>query len=409
MIKVLQIPFCLSAAMCIVSDGMCVADSSSAVASEMPFSVSRLSDAGNVRIISLDKSGMVFSNELRDTQGNWFYWAFEAVFSKPGDYKFTLVPPALMGTRGPAFSYDNGITWQWLDHSKVSHKDKCFTYTHDESAPAKVRFCISMQYLQKNLENFLNSVKNDRNITASVICVSRQGRDVELLKVSEGAENGKKKILLTSRHHCCEMTANYVMEGLIAAALADDGLGRDARKKLVIYAVPFVDKDGVENGDQGKNRKPHDHGRDYIMDSIYPEPAAIKKLIIEAEPFAVMDIHCPYISGGVHNETIYCPSPKAQRFQDELKIFARILERNAPDEAPFHTKDILWYGTGWNTDSNYSGGMGLKMFLETCSFVKLGFSFEIPYANAREKTLDQKSLRLFGRSLLKSIIEYAGE
>jgi murein tripeptide amidase MpaA len=31
------------------------------------------------------------------------------------------------------------------------------------------------------------------------------------------------------------------------------------------FIVPPVDKDGVEDGDQGKNRKPYDHNRDYLQ------------------------------------------------------------------------------------------------------------------------------------------------
>ena len=38
----------------------------------------------------------------------------------------------------------------------------------------------------------------------------------------------------------------------------------------LVYVIPFVDIDGVENGDQGK-QAPHDHNRDYINSPIYPE------------------------------------------------------------------------------------------------------------------------------------------
>ena len=42
--------------------------------------------------------------------------------------------------------------------------------------------------------------------------------------------------------------------------------------------VPFVDKDGVEEGDQGKNRAPRDHNRDYAGASMYPETGALREL-----------------------------------------------------------------------------------------------------------------------------------
>jgi murein tripeptide amidase MpaA len=40
---------------------------------------------------------------------------------------------------------------------------------------------------------------------------------------------------------------------------ADTPEGRLARERFRFLAVPFMDKDGVEDGDQGKNRRPRDH------------------------------------------------------------------------------------------------------------------------------------------------------
>ena len=78
---------------------------------------------------------------------------------------------------------------------------------------------------------------------------------------------GYKKVLLTSRHHACESTGSYVLEGVIKALCENPIEGYE------FFVVPMTDFDGVCDGDQGKNRIPHDHNRDYDPDvpSIYSE------------------------------------------------------------------------------------------------------------------------------------------
>ena len=81
-------------------------------------------------------------------------------------------------------------------------------------------------------------------------------------------------MILTSRHHACESTGSYVLEGVL------DGLLQHPMENLQVICVPFVDYDGVVDGDQGKYRLPRDHECDYGRDvpPIYPETAAIRAL-----------------------------------------------------------------------------------------------------------------------------------
>ena len=73
------------------------------------------------------------------------------------------------------------------------------------------------------------------------------------------AGEGEKIVCFSCRHHCCESVAEYVLEG----CLKEIEENADLCKKFTFYVLPFVDLDGVEDGDQGKNRAPHDHNRDY--------------------------------------------------------------------------------------------------------------------------------------------------
>ena len=49
------------------------------------------------------------------------------------------------------------------------------------------------------------------------------------------------------------MTASYALEGLISAVL-DEPDYEWLRQNVDFLIVPFVDKDGVEEGDQGKQK-----------------------------------------------------------------------------------------------------------------------------------------------------------
>ena len=41
-----------------------------------------------------------------------------------------------------------------------------------------------------------------------------------------------------------------------------------------------MDKDGVEDGDQGKNRRPGDHNRDWDGESIYNSTEAVREFLL---------------------------------------------------------------------------------------------------------------------------------
>ena len=104
---------------------------------------------------------------------------------------------------------------------------------------------------------------------AEVLCTTAKGREAERLRFGRLDGAPAQRVLLTARHHACESLASYALEGLIAEALGPSDEARRMRESVEFAAIPFVDKDGVEDGDQGKNRKPRDHNRDYDGESVH--------------------------------------------------------------------------------------------------------------------------------------------
>ena len=60
---------------------------------------------------------------------------------------------------------------------------------------------------------------------AGVLCTSKKGAKVPMARFGCLKGEPKYKVFMTSRHHCSETMATFVLEGVAAAFLADDELG----------------------------------------------------------------------------------------------------------------------------------------------------------------------------------------
>jgi hypothetical protein len=202
--------------------------------------------------------------------------------------------------------------------------------------------------------------------------------------------------------------ASYVLEGFLAAALDDTKDGRWFRDNVEVLAIPFVDKDGVEAGDPGKNRKPYDHNRDYKGESIYPSVAAIRSLV----PFwsrgrlsVAIDLHCPWIRGP-HNEVLYMVGQPDPAMWQRQVAFGKVLEEVQRGPLKYRTLDNLPFGQAWNTGKTYGSRMSCSMWAAKLQGIGLATSFEVPYANAAGRPVDADNARAFGHDLMRAVRLY---
>lgn len=362
---------------------------------------------GNVFIEDINNFEVLLTRDMRNTKGDWFYWAFQAHFDQVGQYRFRFTQPNSCSSCGPAVSYDQAMTWEWLGFSCVSGARNEFTYTWDGTKNPCVTFCVGMQYLPQHLEKFFSRHASGNLLTRTSLATSRKNRKTDLLHIEDISIQKKKKyIFLSSRHHCCEMMATYALEGILETALGNDDTGSFFRNNYIIDAVPFVDIDGVLDGDQGKNRSPHDHNRDYNNRPLYPEVKAIQELLAAKNIFFALDLHCPWLFGGEHNESIYFPLPEEKYYSEEIEKFSRILEVKSPSNIPHFSQNNIPFGTKWNTKENFSQGKSLKEWIRAFCAPRLAATIEIPYAKAGENILTANHVRSFGRAIAESIIQY---
>ena len=355
--------------------------------------------AGNIVVNKISSDTVYVEPDLTGNASEWFYWAMR-VRGAQGKTLVFKFPRTCVGARGAVVSLDLGKTF-FYSGDKTGDT---FTWTFGPN-DKEVYFYECHPYLPENWDRFISTL--DKNMySLSVLCQSRSGKEVP--KASFGRLDGKEshRVVISVRHHCSETMASYVLEGIIQGFCAQDETGNWLRENVGLTVVPFVDYDGVVNGDQGKNRAPHDHNRDYVQ-FLYPETKALTNLFIEKHAEIILDLHCPYISGGV-NEQLYNPlgDPETNPDNEAEARFTEIVDRNAKG-LPYSSSNNIPFGTSWNTNKNYAAGMSsLQWARFNAPGAKVCRCFEIPFANAGGTEVNPESCHVFGQSLAVVIKEF---
>ncbi len=336
---------------------------------------------GNIEILKQEGNTFYLCPEQRDSENFWFYWAFCVEGAKGETVTFDFGDKNVIGYYGPAVSKDLK-SFEWLGKTDDRHK---FSYTFDSDE--KVYFSHSMLYHPQRFFDFCEK----RGVNFDIFCVSEKGRNVPCLKFG----NGSKHVLLTARHHACESTGSYVLEGVL------DELLTDIPDEIVITCVPFIDYDGVVDGDQGKGRIPHDHNRDYIReDSIYNTTHRIKTNIEENGIYAGFDFHSPWHLYE-QNDAVFIVNNEHNK-KEEIERFKTLLKESLiPGSMMYYGEDDYEPGQDWNK----IGGKSFSRFVMTQG-AKLGFTLETAYFGREGNEFSEERALNLGRSFAKAIKKY---
>jgi len=357
---------------------------------------------GNIVVDKIEGDTVSLHQELRDTARWWFYWNFRVRGAAGRILTFRFTNKNVFGTQGPAVSKDDGLTWAWLGRKTI--KGTSFSYAFPPDARS-VWFAFSLPYQEADLGRFLTRHKGNKHLAVHELCKTRKNRSVERIHIGRLDGRPKYRALITCRHHACESTASYVVEGMMAALLAKTGDSQWFRENVEVMVVPFMDKDGVEDGDQGKGRQPRDHCRDYVGKSLYPSVATLRTFIPEwsaGRLHFALDLHCPYIrTGAIH----MVGSPNKTIWQAQT-TFSKTLESVGDKALPYNASANLPWGTGWNKASSYKAGKSFFLWADELEDIKLSTAIEIPYANAGKATITPDAARAFGADLVEAMRQY---
>ena len=352
------------------------------------FSLTQDYPGGNLVFHKKEKNTVYISPDLSDrTYGNWFYWNFKATSESDRTVTFKISGcEQVIGSSGVVYSLDDGKTWNYLTESAQKTE-----FTYDMKANQTVQFAVTIPYQYSDLLSYLDTLSGDR-VNVSALCKSEENRDVPLVTI--GNTNAPQAVILTSRHHCCESTPSYHLEGIM------DYLSQDAPDSLFeeycFYIVPMMDVDGVENGDQGKERAPHDHNRDYQKDR-YASVRALKALAADLDVEFFLDLHCPMLQAS--KPYLYYSTED----KDVVLAFGEVLADATANSA--YSNPIIYDGS-----RDYDSGAHFADCSRGYFFLKVGAPFsttlEFPYSGVVGDEYTVERIYNFGIDVAKAIETY---
>ena len=357
----------------------------------------------NIIVDDITADTVRLHQDLGETSRDWFYWGFTVSGAAGRNITFEFTESRAIGVNGPAWSDDQGQSWQWLGVDAVDGNTFTFSFEADVAA---VQFCMAIPYQWSHWQQFYQQLPV-ATLNEHKLCTTRHQRDNKYYELTAAKET-RHRLALTARHHCCEMMVNFVIEGFLQSLIdADTEQARYVRDYVSILLVPFVDLDGAEEGDQGKGREPRDHGRDYVGESVWPDTGAIRRIIPDwGIPELLIDLHCPWIAGH-YNEFIYQVGSDYEVFAREQAVLNDILAAACTGSLPFHAEDYLPYGEAWNTEANRTPGSGgIHMWSRELTGIRLGTTFEFPYSQIHSQQVTTDNARRFGVDLLAGVSMY---
>lgn len=338
---------------------------------------------GNIEVLAIEGQDVFLENQLRDTVGDWFYWAF-CVEGAEGMTLTFHFPALRLGYFGPAVSHDLE-EWTWLGSCDENYTT--FTYTFGEME-TKVYFAHSFLYHPGRFEKLAEEL----SLPVRELCQSGKGRRVPCVKLGDG----KTQIILTSRHHACESTGDYVLEGVLRELVAHP------IPDTTVFCVPFVDYDGVVDGDQGKGRAPYDHNRDYNADAepLYPTTAAIRAYAEANGCHYGFDFHSPW-HWGEQNDTVFIVQNSEEKL-DRLIAFGNCLEAaSTPDAFPYRQANDFPFGKDWNQPAP-----AFAHYMTARPENDLAFTLETAYFGTPALPTSASSLIALGRTFARALSAY---
>ena len=337
---------------------------------------------GNIRVREIRGKDVYLENEMRGSTGDWFYWAFCVEGAEGNEVTFHFQQNRL-GYFGPAVSHDLK-TWRWLG---VGESDRKFSYRF-AGGETRVYFAHDMLY---GVDRFYDFAERN-GACVEELCRSKKGRSVPFLSFGRG-----KSLILTARHHACESTGSYVLEGVL------DSLLRKPIEGIKVFCVPFTDFDGVIDGDQGKNRFPYDHNRDYEESTaaIYPEVAKIREYAVQNGAYLAFDFHSPWHKGGRNDYSFI-----VQKDEEKSALYAEfgeLIEKHLTDGAFRYTKEQnIAPFVEWNKPNTPT----FACFMSRLHDNLLAFTLETAYFGLEGNVVTVEGLVELGRCFAEAIRDF---
>jgi hypothetical protein len=353
---------------------------------------------GNLVVERIEGNDVWVHQDLRDTPRFWFWWNCRVRGAAGRTLTFHFTQGNVFGPRGPAVSRDSGKTWDWLGIEACDGDNFACSFADDEM---DTRLAFAIPYTAATLDTWREAHRDNPHVVYETLTRSNHGRDVPLLRVGCVDGSATRRVLITCRHHACESLAGFVAEGMMSRFLDTDDDAAWLRSNVELIVAPIMDTDGVEQGDQGKLRQPHDHWLDYGDDSRYAEVRALKQRWID-HPLPVdiaLDVHCP----SIRDKFIYFATGPDPAVAESTARLSAALEAVQSGPLKYATGRDQPYGKGWNRAETYVDVRSFMHWADGLPGIKGVATLEFPYAVVGEETVTVDRARQFGSDLAGAI------
>lgn len=245
----------------------------------------------------------------------WWYFKVEGL--KPGEsivldvggQNFALADRAVVST--------DRKTWTQTEPGK---REKSRIVYNQKALGTEMWFAWGQPFLLADAQALVDRAgKRSPHARPFELCKSKKGRSVPALQIQQGDAKDRIGIWIHARQHAWESGSSWVCQGLVEWLISDDPLAEELRKKAVIFIVPIMDVDNVEDGFGGKNQFPHDHNRDWSAEPIYSEVQAAMGRMKEMTKTGRLDLFIDLHNPGPGDRTPFFFVPP----REELSVMQR--------------------------------------------------------------------------------------
>lgn len=270
-------------------------------------------EGGSVKLVDIDQQArrITFMPGGNPARGWPCWWYFRVEGTRPGEtITLRLVPSTAVadkpGAKPLAASWSrpahaawstDGIDWRQTTAGSLD--GEAMTYAV-ESAGSSVLVAWGPPCTPSTVADWMRQWSN-RCPHAKVerLCVSREGRQVPLLRVMEGDLPRDKRmgVWVQARQHAWESGSSWVAKGFGDWITGESAGAAWLRENAEVVLVPIMDIDNAATGNGGKDAAPQDHNRDWSEQPHWNEvkaaKAAVSEWIAKGRMDVFLDLHNP--------------------------------------------------------------------------------------------------------------------
>ncbi len=299
---------------------------------------------------------IAFASEPRTSpQPLWFHLEAGDLAGAPVEFVWEnpdicLGNPGELASLRPVLKSDHE-SWRRCDAVRlVEHEDgrKSLCFSHEGGAN-RVSAAFCFPYGPPHLEATLADTGDVWE--RCVIGVTTGGRPLPRLRLRGDHSESRAGLYLSARQHSGESPGSWVLDGILRFLADDSDEARQIGRLLDVWVCPFVDLDGVVEGNYGKDALPWDFNRAWepmpMRSAVHAIMADLRRFRERTSSRLLVDLHGP----GHSTPGVYVQLPRAERPELQMQgaqEFASDLADSFPELHAIACAHETNYASRWN-------------------------------------------------------------